>query len=198
MTTLMAFSFVTGLLFGGTTGGIATVAATAESESLSGDLAAGNDAEVDTGEPVKAADLDVLQKLHDANQTEIQMGHLAEEKGSTKAVKAFGRKLVTDHTAADKKLADYLKRHRLDLSALATTSSADAAHKATADQAGPEFDRTFAAQMVADHQQAIDLVQAARRNTGDVELRAMYGDLLPMLQAHKRQAQDLGEGRRRA
>ena len=196
MNTLNTFTLLTGLLFGGTASGVTRTAA--GSLPVAHELGASGDADAPGSDPVKAADLDVLQKLHDANQTEIQMGHLAEEKGSTKAVKAFGRRLVTDHTAADQKVSDFLRRHGLDLAALATTSSADAAHKTTADKAGVEFDRAFASQMVIDHHKLIDLLQDGRRNTGSVELRELYGDFLPVLQAHKRQAQDLAEGRRRA
>src|SRR5215213_1268077 len=47
---------------------------------------------------------DVLSKLHHANQMEIEAGKLAQEKGSSKAVKAYGKTLVRDHSAADKKV----------------------------------------------------------------------------------------------
>src|SRR4051812_8806786 len=59
---------------------------------------------------VSASDRPMIQRLHDANQMEIQMGRLAQEKGASRLVKNFGRQLVADHTAADKRLDDYLRR----------------------------------------------------------------------------------------
>lgn len=144
---------------------------------------------------VSATDLAVLQKLHDGNQMEIQMGHLAQTKGSSVAVKAYGRKLVSDHTAADKQLADFLEKRGLALGALATTTSADPSHSRTADQLGPSFDRAFGVQMATDHQRTIELVENARIKTMDSELKALYGQLLQILQDHKKMAQTIaGDG----
>ncbi|MEP6651757.1 MAG: DUF4142 domain-containing protein [Myxococcales bacterium] len=139
----------------------------------------------------------MLQKLHDTNQMEIQMGHLAEVKGASKATKEFGRKLVADHTRADGKVAAFLKLRGLDVKVLAMTTSADPAHAMAADQAGEVFDRTFAAQMVKDHDKAIDLVEGARRATNDEQLKALYGELLPVLQEHRQTAQKLADGKGR-
>ncbi|MEO5767513.1 MAG: DUF4142 domain-containing protein [Polyangia bacterium] len=139
----------------------------------------------------------MLQKLHDTNQMEIEMGHLAEAKGASRATKEFGRKLVADHTRADGKVAAFLKLRGLDVKVLATTTSADPAHAVAADQGGEVFDRTFAAQMVKDHEKAIDLVEGAHRATSDEQLKVLYGELLPVLHEHKQAAQKLAEGKGR-
>lgn len=132
-----------------------------------------------------------VQKLHDANQMEIQMGSLAKEKGSTKAVREFGRQLIADHTAADHRLDDYLRRRGAALKTLATTTSADPDHELLATKSGTDFDRTFALQMIADHTKAITLVESARIETADGQLRELLETLLPKLQAHKKTAQDI-------
>lgn len=146
---------------------------------------------------VSAADLTVLQKLHDANQMEIQMGQLAQAKGVSKGVKAFGKQLVHDHTRADERIAAFLKMRGLDVTALAVTTSADPAHALTADKGGGAFDASFAAQMVKDHQKSVDLVQSAARNTADPQLKALCDELLPTLQKHKETAQGLVDGKGR-
>ncbi|MDB4981710.1 MAG: putative exported protein [Myxococcales bacterium] len=132
-----------------------------------------------------------VQKLHDANQMEIQMGSLAKEKGSSKAVRDFGRQLVADHAAADRRLAEYLRRHGGDIKTLATTTSVDPDHDLLATKTGTEFDRAFALQMIADHTKAITLVESARIETADASLRELFDTLLPTLQAHKKTAQDI-------
>jgi putative membrane protein len=137
-----------------------------------------------------APELATLQKLHDANQTEIEMGSLAREKGSTKVVREFGRKLIADDTAADRMLDEYLGEHASSTKTLATTS-ADPAHELLANKTGAEFDRAFGVQMVADHTKAIELIESARIEIRDGQLRDLYDGLLPALYAHKRTAQDI-------
>jgi len=147
------------------------------------------------GAKLSKADLEVLQKLHAANQTEIQMGKMARERGAAKDVKSFGDRLVSDHTASDKKLADVLKKHGATLADLAMTTSNDSSHDVTVDKTGVEFDRAFAAQMADDHKKAIELVETARRSTSDGELRSFLDQLLPTLRAHEATARALMEGK---
>jgi putative membrane protein len=140
---------------------------------------------------LSASDRPVIQKLHDLNQLEIQMGNLAQEKGTSKAVRSFGKTLVTDHERADRQLDDYLRKRGSGLKLLATTTSIDADHDLLATRTGTEFDRAFGLQMIADHQKAIDMLESARIATGDDDLRAIYEALLPTLRDHKRAAQDI-------
>jgi putative membrane protein len=132
-----------------------------------------------------------IQKLHDANQMEIQMGRLAQDKGSTKAVREFGARLVVDHTAADHKLEAFLRSRGADLKTLATTTSADPDHELLATKSGADFDRTFGLQMIRDHQKALDLLNSARVETADDSLRMLYDQLVPVLQTHKRVAEQI-------
>jgi putative membrane protein len=137
-----------------------------------------------------ATERETLQKIHDANQVEIEMGELAKQKGSTKAVREFGRRLIADHTLAEKKIDRYLRMRGSDIRTLATTAT-DSEHAVIGTKSGPEFDRAFAMQMISDHTKVIELVEGARKETGDDDLRAFYDELLPTLQAHKRTAQDI-------
>ena len=137
------------------------------------------------------ADKATIQKLHDGNQMEIQMGKLAQDRGSTKSVREFGRKLVEDHTAADRKLEEFLHQRGTSLTAFATTTSADSDHELLATRSGTEFDRAFGLQMVRDHQKVIDLIDSARVETADETLRMLYDQLVPTIQAHKRAAEQI-------
>jgi putative membrane protein len=145
----------------------------------------------DTSPRTTALDRATVQKLHDANQMEIQMGSLAKEKGSTKAVREFGRQLIADHTAADHRLDGYLRRHASDIKTLATTTGADSEHELLATKTGTDFDRAFGLQMIADHTKVIAIIESARIDTADSELRELFEILLPTLQAHKKTAQDI-------
>ncbi len=144
---------------------------------------------------ISAADLTVLQKLHDGNQMEIQMDHLAAAKGASTGLKEYGKQLVADHASSEKKLAGLLRQRGLSVTSLATTTSADPAHSGAADQVGVTFDRAFVAQTMKDHQKAIDLLENARRNTTDALVKNLYEDLLPMLRAHMEEAKRLLAGK---
>jgi putative membrane protein len=56
------------------------------------------------------ATADVLAKLHASNQKEIAMGKLAEKNGTSKDVIKYGKMLVKDHSAADKKVVALAKK----------------------------------------------------------------------------------------
>jgi putative membrane protein len=140
---------------------------------------------------LEGVDKSTVQKLHDADQLAIQMGKLAQEKGSTRGVRAYGQRLVADHTLAEHKIDAYLRKRGADLSALASTTNADPDHELLATKSGVEFDRAFARQMVSDHQKSLDLIESARVETGDDTLRILYDDLTTALRADKRAAEDL-------
>src|SRR5204862_225533 len=86
---------------------------------------------------------DVLTKLHHANQMEIEAGKLAQTKGESKAVKTFGKTLVSDHTAADKQVVALAKQLKVDLPK-DTEMKDDMLAKVKA-TSGSEFDMTLTA-----------------------------------------------------
>jgi putative membrane protein len=141
------------------------------------------------GNVVTAADRQVLQKLHDANQTQIQMGELAQGKGSAKAVRDLARQLIAEHTRAEKMIGDYLRRRGLDPSMFATTTRPDPEHEVLAAKFGLAFERAFAAQAATDHQKVLNLLETARNDTADDELMTLFDQLKTTERAHKRAAQ---------
>jgi putative membrane protein len=143
------------------------------------------------GNTVAAGDRQVLQRLHDANQMQIQMGQLAQDKGSARAVRDFGRRLIADHTQAEKMIGDYLRRYGLDVTTFATTTSQDPDHDLLATKSGLAFDQFFAAQVAIDHQKAIDLLETARNETADDDLMTLLDQLMTAERAHKRAARVL-------
>jgi predicted outer membrane protein len=145
-----------------------------------------------------ASDKLTLQKLHDGNQTQSQMGKLAQDKGSTRAVRDFGRRLANDATVAERKIDEYLRTRGTDLTALATTTSADSDHELLATKVGLDFDRLFAQQISSDLQDTVDLLGSARVETADDTLRLLYDELSRTVNADKKAADDLLTGMTRS
>jgi putative membrane protein len=131
----------------------------------------------------------VLGKLHHSNQMEVAAGKLAEEKGQSKEVKSFGKTLVTDHSASDKKVMALAKSEKIELPAEAAKPDemTDKLKSAT----GAEFDKTFAKDMLSDHEKDIAEVKEARDKTTDTKLKSLLTATLPVLEKHRDLAQKL-------
>jgi putative membrane protein len=131
----------------------------------------------------------VLTKLHMSNQMEIAAGKLAEQKGQSKDVKSFGKTLVTDHTAADKKVMALAKDEKVSLPTDMPMPDAKMDKLKTA--SGAEFDKMFASEMLEDHKKDIAEAKLAQGQTQDPKLRGLLSALIPTLEKHKDTAQKL-------
>jgi putative membrane protein len=131
----------------------------------------------------------VLGKLHHSNQMEVAAGKLAEEKGQSKDVKSFGKTLVTDHTASDKKVMALAKTEKIDLPADA--AKPDDMMDKLKSASGAEFDKSFAKGMLQDHEKDIAEVKEARDKTTDAKLKSLLTATLPVLEKHRDTAQKL-------
>lgn len=153
-----------------------------------------------------SGDMAIVRSIHEANQKEIAMAQMALDKAESAKVKAYARKLVADHQAADKQLMAYADRKDMDRSKLQQTATAAGGtgasghsgvsghsedHARLNDLSGQEFDRAFAAMMLADHDEAITTVRAARDGAIDPALRNLLNAMLPKLEQHRRNAQQL-------
>jgi putative membrane protein len=128
----------------------------------------------------------VLNELHQTNLKEIEAGKLAEKRGQSKDVKAFGKVLIKDHTAADKKVTAVAKTESVAL---------DPASFSMDDMAGPApataFDANFAQAMVEEHQKAIDEITKVQAQTPNESLKKLLTQLLPTFRKHQEMAQKI-------
>jgi putative membrane protein len=131
---------------------------------------------------------DVLSKLHESNQKEIQAGKVAQEKGQSKGVKDFGKMLVNDHTALDKKVTTLAKQMKIELPA---TPPRDSALEDVQKKSGADFDRAFAQAMLDDHKKDVDMARDAMDNTKDAKLKKLLAATVPKLEMHRDMAQKL-------
>jgi putative membrane protein len=136
---------------------------------------------------------DVLGKLHHANQMEIEAGKLAQEKGDSKQVKAYGKTLVKDHTAADKKVMATAKQLKVELPKDMPPMKDDKMEEAKA-ATGPDFDKKFAEAMLDDHKKDVEETSEARDKTTNPKLKKLLAGLVPTLEKHRDTAQKLVDG----
>lgn len=139
-----------------------------------------------------------LSQLQYINQTEIALGKLTHQKGSSPAVQQYGEHMVQDHTKASQQIADFAQQHKLTLDPMPKPGNdvqlrlmgAMEANKAklTVLQ-GPIYDQEYLASQVAAHDETLQLVTVARQLYPD--LAPVLDGLLPVLREHRDRAYQL-------
>ena len=133
---------------------------------------------------------DTIVRLHEANQTEIEVGKIASKNAASAQVKRYGEQLVKDHTQADRELTALAKRKSVKLGDLDRSKLDDL--RATK---GKDFDQAFLNKMEKDHKLNIELVNNARGQAQNPEFRGLLDKLLPVLQKHADHATKLNQSR---
>jgi putative membrane protein len=133
---------------------------------------------------------DFVAKASESGVAEVELGKLAAQKGSSPEVRAYGQRMVTDHSKANAELEALAAQKTLT-----PVKTPNAMHaKALEDlrgKSGKDFDAAYAKQMVVDHQEAVTLFTAAS-SLPDRELAAFASKTLPTLRDHDQQAKHLG------
>lgn len=134
---------------------------------------------------------------HAANDGEIALGKLAESKATSKDVKAFGKMMVTDHTAMlaeVKALAtktNTMTDSTIDDVRKLINHANDESKELTDKAAGPDWDKNYMDKAVSDHKDVLDHLQNAQKNTTDADIRAALDGAIVKVQTHLTKAQDL-------
>jgi putative membrane protein len=134
-------------------------------------------------------DRDFLERATKGGNAEVAAGALAESRAMRGEVKAFGRKMVAHHSAANERLAAFAAARRIAL----PDSLGEQQHgfDRLVGRRGDSFDREFARVMVEDHQTALELYRSAASGVSDPALRALAAATRPMIAAHLEEAEGL-------
>ena len=125
---------------------------------------------------------------------EIEAGRMASERGASAEAKQLGEMLVADHTTSSERLkalaqaAGETVLMQMDERRQGLLDNLRAAQ-------GAEFDRVFADQQVAAHQEALTLHRGYADSGENTELQAFARDLVPKLEAHLEMARNLQSAR---
>lgn len=153
----------------------------------------------DTAAKLTTAELAIVAHMHHVNVMEIDMGKLAQAKG-TAAVKRYGEMLVTDHTDADKQLVAFAKVRGVPAIGpdKPTNEAERAEHKAMMERQaklktmkGADFDREYLAMMVEGHNNELAKTDPAINAATDGELKRMLESRRGTLQKHADAAKEL-------
>lgn len=144
-------------------------------------LAAGAVAVADAG--LNEVDQAFITKAAQGGLMEVAAGKLATHRGLDPAVKDFGQKMVTDHTAAHEKLKSLAGAKQLVLPDSMSEDQSAALGKLEALN-GSDFDQTYARMMVKDHTEDISEFEKEVKKGQDVDVKSFAQSTLPTLQHH--------------
>jgi putative membrane protein len=131
----------------------------------------------------KSPDASFYKKAAEGGISEVEQGRLAQEKGSSQAVKDFGAMMVKDHSAANDKLKAVASAKGIDLPT--SSSVTQMATKAKLEVlSGDTFDKSYIKGMVKDHEEDIKEFQQESREGQDPDAKAFAIQTLPTLRSH--------------
>jgi len=137
----------------------------------------------------KVTDEQFGQMAEQINLTEIAIGNQAVSKAKRMEVRQFGKQMVSDHTAANRKLMMALNRKA------EFPGKLDAKHQAKVDKmaalSSDDFDRAYIDEMVKGHQMVANLFEHESSNGNNASLKAYAAELLPSIRMHLQKAQQI-------
>ncbi len=139
-----------------------------------------NDAKFDNA---KEDDAKFLVSAAEINLEEIQLGQLAQTRGTTTHVKELGKMMETEHAKALADLQTFAVKKQITIPTSLTENGMEA-NKKLMDTKGSEFDKEYADKMVSGHKDAIDKFQKAATDATDPDIRNWATSMLPALRIH--------------
>lgn len=140
-----------------------------------------NEAKIDNRKDEK--DAGFLVNAAEINMEEIQLGQLAQSKGSISDVKDLGKMMEADHTNVLNELNALAKTKNITLPATYTEKIQQAYEKLN-EKTGKEFDKAYCDMMVKGHKDAIDVFEKASNNAEDADIKQWATATLPALRKH--------------
>ena len=129
------------------------------------------------------ADKDFILTAAQCGMTEVKLGELASQKGMRDDVKAFGQKMVKDHTAMNAELTTLAMQKGVTLPA-----NLDAKHQEMVDKlmalTGEKFDEAYLADLHKGHKKDAKDFKTEAEDTKDPDIKSFVGKYLPVVNEH--------------
>jgi putative membrane protein len=142
------------------------------------------------------SDAQIASIVVTANQVDIDAGKLAESKGASAEVKAFGKQMVTDHSGVNKQAVALVAKLKVTPEDNPTSKSLKAGGdenvKKLQKLTGAAFDRAYVDHEVAYHQEVLDaLDKTLIPSAQNAELKSLLVSVRPAFVAHLEHAKTL-------
>ncbi len=137
-----------------------------------------------------AADKDFLKEAAQGSAVEVALGRMAQEKGSSDAIKEFGKRMVEDHSKAAEELRQVAQTAKVDVRSDMPKKAKKAQDKLSK-LSGADFDRAYAKMMVSDHKEDIRAFEREAHSGAVPAVKDFAAKTLPTLQEHLKLAEQL-------
>lgn len=130
-----------------------------------------------------------LTQMAQGDIAEIELGKLAQQKGTTAAIRDFGARMVRDHTTLDNQVKQLAAQMQVTLPTSLTSNQAQ--QKTNLERmSGKAFDTAYLDTMLSDHQMDVQLVQQEAESTSNPQVKTLAEQTLPILEDHLRIAEN--------
>ena len=151
-----------------------------------------NEAKFDDTNDAKEDDSQYLVAAAETDLAEIELGKLAQSKGTDADVKALGKMMVDQHTKASADTKALADKKQISLPA-AVTDKGKEEYEDLNKKSGKDFDEKFASMMIDGHKDAISKIEKAAEKATDPEIKAWAANMLPTLKMHLQHAETVQE-----
>jgi putative membrane protein len=132
---------------------------------------------------MKSPDAKFAMMAAQGGMAEVQMGQLAAQKATNPDVKAFGQKMVDDHTQANDKLKSVASEEGMTLPT-SINGKMQAEYSRLQNLSGSAFDQAYVKMMVKDHEEDVKEFQKEANSGSDPKIKSFASETLPTLQGH--------------
>ena len=143
------------------------------------------------------SDSNIVAKLDASDKGEVELARLMQTKATNDSVKAYAKRLVTDHTKSDKDVMNLERQTKLAAKPLKSDTTRQATmhelQKLRSMPKGKALDSAFVQHEIEDHQHDIADAKAMQNQAKNDQLKNLIGQSLPTLQQHLQIAQSLSQ-----
>jgi putative membrane protein len=136
------------------------------------------------------SDKDFINEVASGGMAEVKLGQLATERAGSEEVRNFGKRMVADHSAANKDFLALLQKKGMTAPKEMTRKQQELFDRLSKLR-GAEFDRAYMAAMVEDHKEDVAHFEGTARDGSDPDLKAWASKTLPTLKEHLKLAEDI-------
>jgi len=136
------------------------------------------------------SDEDFLKDAAQGSMTEVKLGQLAEDKGSSDEVKNFGKRMVEDHSKVNEELKDIATREKMKLPTELSKKN-QKTYERLSELSGEAFDHAYARGVVRDQQSNITAFRQEASGGQNQAIKKFASETLPTLENHLKMAREM-------
>lgn len=131
----------------------------------------------------KENDAEFLVIAAEINLEEIELGQLAQTRGTASEITEIGKMMETEHSKANADLQALAESKQISIPTLLTEDGVNAKEDLTKTDA-KNFDKEYVDKMVSGHKDAISKFEDAAKDANDPDIRNWASTMVPVLRQH--------------